>query len=85
VGHTVYDGGQSISRRDLITRASGLAVAAVVPGVIPRSEEQTWVGAAQASFPRKNDFTIPEGVTYLTVPTCTLCPTTFEMQYVITT
>ena len=65
MGHTVYDGGQSISRRDLITRASGLAVAAVVPGVIPRSEEQIWVGAAQASFPRKNDFTIPEGVTYL--------------------
>ena len=48
MGHTVYDDRQSISRRDLITRASGLAVAAVVPGVIPRLEEQAWVGAAQA-------------------------------------
>lgn len=64
MGHTVYDGGQSISRRDLITRASGLAVAAVVPGSSAVGE-QVWVGAAQASFPRKNDFTIPEGVTYL--------------------
>jgi hypothetical protein len=54
-----------MSRRDLITRAGGLAVAAVVPGAISGSKEPAWAGVAQEFFPRKDDFSIPEGITYL--------------------
>ena len=54
-----------MSRRDLITRAGGLAVAAVVPAAISGSGEPAWAGVAQESFPRKHDFSIPEGITYL--------------------
>ena len=54
-----------MSRRDLITRAGGLAVAAVVPGAISGSKEPAWAGVTQEFFPRKDDFSIPEGITYL--------------------
>jgi selenocysteine lyase/cysteine desulfurase len=65
MSHTASDGTKTMSRRDLITRAGGLAVAAVVPGAISRSKEPTWAGVAQEFFPRKDDFSIPEGITYL--------------------
>ena len=65
MSHTASNGTKTMSRRDLITRAGGLAVAAVVPGAIPRSKEPTWAGVAQEFFPRKDDFSIPEGITYL--------------------
>ena len=65
MSHIISDGEKSISRRDLITRASGLAVAAVVPQAISGSREPAWAGSAQEAFPRKHDFSIPEGITYL--------------------
>ncbi|MBO77038.1 MAG: aminotransferase, partial [Gemmatimonadetes bacterium] len=65
MSHIISDGEKSISRRDLITRASGLAVAAVVPQAISGSREPAWAGSAQEAFPRKQDFSIPEGITYL--------------------
>ena len=65
MSHTASNGTKRMSRRDLITRAGGLAVAAVVPGAISGSRESAWAGVAQESFPRKADFSIPEGITYL--------------------
>ena len=47
MSHIISDGEKSISRRDLITRASGLAVAAVVPPAISGSREPAWAGSAQ--------------------------------------
>ena len=51
MSHIISDGEKSISRRDLITRASGLAVAAVVPPAISGSREPAWAGSAQEAFP----------------------------------
>ena len=65
MSHTASNGTKTMSRRDLITRAGGLAVAAVVPGAISRSKGPTWAGVTQEFFPRKDDFSIPEGITYL--------------------
>ena len=65
MSHTASNGTKTMSRRDLITRAGGLAVAAVVPGAISGSKEPAWAGVAQEFFPRKDDFSIPEGITYL--------------------
>ncbi len=69
----------TINRRDWLARTGGLAAAALLPGALPRARPaaadvppDTWGvpetradGGAQAAFPRKADFTIPEGVTYL--------------------
>ena len=60
MSHTASNGTKTMSRRDLITRAGGLAVAAVVPGAISGSKEPAWAGVAQEFFPRKDDFSIPE-------------------------
>ena len=65
MSHTASNGTKTMSRRDLITRAGGLAVAAVVPGAISGSKEPAWAGVTQEFFPRKDDFSIPEGITYL--------------------
>ncbi len=57
----LWDGDMAMTRRELMTRAAGVAMAGVFAG-----------GAAPAApvrsptaFPRKEDFTIPDGVTYL--------------------
>jgi selenocysteine lyase/cysteine desulfurase len=66
---------RGLSRRDLLARAGGLAAAAVLPRG-PLSPEEgrgralphpSVVGMepAQEAFPRKSDFDLPEGVTYL--------------------
>jgi selenocysteine lyase/cysteine desulfurase len=60
-----------ISRRELLVRAGGITAAAMLPTLIPeRSSAQTSASSSiaatsQEAFPRKTDFTIPEGVTYL--------------------
>lgn len=57
--------GSDISRRELLTRAGGLAASAMVPGLLPRPVSAQTASGQQEAFPRKADFTIPEGVTYL--------------------
>lgn len=57
-------GSDAITRRELLARAGGLAAAAALPGA------EAWGGTPRApgtqeAFPRKADFTIPDGVTYL--------------------
>ena len=57
-------GGSAISRRELLSRAGGFAAAAVIPGTFPAGTG-TLRELSQEAFPRKSDFTIPDGVTYL--------------------
>lgn len=57
--------GSDISRRELLSRAGGLAAAAMVPGLLPTRASAQPTSSLQDAFPRKVDFTIPEGVTYL--------------------
>lgn len=54
----------TIGRRELLTGMGGLAAAAVAPGVL-REATPTRRRAQQARFPRKDDFTNPNGVIYL--------------------
>lgn len=58
-------GGSHISRRELLSRAGGLAAAAMVPALVPEAVGGQSATQAQEEFPRKGDFTIPDGVTYL--------------------
>ncbi|MEE2897165.1 MAG: hypothetical protein VX815_01730 [Gemmatimonadota bacterium] len=57
--------GSDISRRELLSRAGGLAAAAMVPGLLPTRASAQPTSSLQDAFPHKVDFTIPEGVTYL--------------------
>lgn len=66
--------GRSLSRREMIVRTGGLAALAVAPGLACGAAEgdtgagtgvAAVAGAGQGAFPRKADFTIPEGVTYV--------------------
>ena len=57
--------GADLSRRDLLVRAGGLAAAAAVPGLSFLKEGDVGPAAGQEAFPRKADFSIPDGVTYL--------------------
>lgn len=52
---------RGISRRSLLAGAGGLAAAAILPTARARAQH----ASAQVGFPRKADFDIPEGVTYL--------------------
>ena len=54
--------GSDISRRELLSRAGGLAAAAMVPGLLPTRASAQPTSSLQDAFPRKVDFTIPEGV-----------------------
>ncbi|MEZ4416348.1 MAG: aminotransferase class V-fold PLP-dependent enzyme [Gemmatimonadota bacterium] len=59
-------GGGSLTRRQLLAGAGSLAATAWVPGLV-RPVHGTAAGApaTQQAFPRKADFVIPEGVTYI--------------------
>ena len=53
-----------LSRRALLARAGGLAAVAIAPGLsVPYDPAR--IPPTQEGFPRKADFTIPEGTTYL--------------------
>jgi len=80
VKHTPKRGtrADTLSRRALLARAGGLAAAAMVPGVDglldgvgshevgPGSPEpRRGAAGAQEAFPRKGDFDLPDGVTYV--------------------
>jgi selenocysteine lyase/cysteine desulfurase len=54
-----------LSRRELLARARGFAAAAMVPGFLSGRGPRLEPAALQEVFPRRADFTIPEGVTYL--------------------
>lgn len=62
MSHTTSVG--AMSRRQLLARAGGLAAAAMVPD-LPGVSTVTSPTPTQAAFPRKADFDIPDGVTYL--------------------
>ena len=54
-----------LSRRELLARASGLAAAALVPDLSSMPLSRSVPDGAQEAFPRKADFYIPDGATYL--------------------
>jgi len=64
VSHRRPTPGSDLSRRELLARAGGMAAAAMVPGLgaLAAAPQAT---ASQEGFPRKADFAIPEGVTYI--------------------
>jgi len=59
-----------LTRREMLTRAGGMAAGLMLPGASLRertldaSMRGPW-GPTQEAFPRRRDFTIPDGVTYL--------------------
>jgi selenocysteine lyase/cysteine desulfurase len=59
------DPGTGISRRQLLCRAGGLAATAALPWALHAEVPSDNRAVAQDGFPRKEDFTIPDGVTYL--------------------
>jgi len=77
--HVRDDHGAGMSRRELLARAGGLAALAAAPGLACAAgpgdapgagtaigaSSPPPAGAAQDAFPRKSDFTIPDGVTYI--------------------
>jgi len=56
--------GSDLSRRELLARAGGLAAATMVPGLGTLSSPPR-APLRQEGFPRKADFTMPDGVTYI--------------------
>jgi len=55
----------SIGRRELLTGASGMAAAVLLPGLARERASRSTPTPFQTSFPRKDDFTNPRTVVYL--------------------